>query len=128
MFSCVLIAVCGSLEMAGITSPAHLILGRSASLQCNYRLHNSSLYSVKWYKDGREFYRYMPGLDRQFEVFSVPGVNIEVITGAQTFFRSDVKINRKQNSNDICLLQHLYSSNTSVHLASVSLQSDGVYR
>ena len=89
--------------MAGITSPAHLILGRSASLQCNYRLHNSSLYSVKWYKDGREFYRYMPGLDRQFEVFSVPGVNIEVITGAKKNFRTNVKIDKnKTKTINVC--------------------------
>ena len=89
--------------MAGITSPAHLILGRSASLQCNYRLHNSSLYSVKWYKDGKEFYRYMPGLERQFEVFSVPGVNIEVITGPTIFLNTDVKINKnKSQTQNVC--------------------------
>ena len=64
--------------MLGFSVPPQLILGQSASLECNFDLEGSRLYSVKWYKNGQEFYRYMPGMERQYDVFDVPGVNIDV--------------------------------------------------
>ena len=66
------------LQLEELSSPAHLVLGQSASLVCNYNLANSSLYSLKWYKNGQEFFRFMPSLARSFEVFHVVGVNLDV--------------------------------------------------
>ena len=54
------------------------VLGQSAQLGCQYSLANSSLYSVKWYKNGQEFFRYMPSMARTFEVFHVSGVSLDV--------------------------------------------------
>ena len=68
----------GSLEMLGLSSPPHLQLGHSASLKCMYDLHNNSLYSLKWYKDGEEFFRFMPSISPNLEVFAVPGITIDV--------------------------------------------------
>ena len=64
--------------MLGFSVPPQLILGQSASLECNFDLEGSKLYSVKWYKNGQEFYRYMPSMERQYDVFDVAGVNIDV--------------------------------------------------
>ena len=64
--------------MKGPTVPGQLILGSGASLGCDYNLEGSRLYSVKWYKDGQEFFRYMPSMDNKIEVFSVRGVNVDV--------------------------------------------------
>ena len=64
--------------MRGPTVPGQLILGSGASLGCDYNLEGSRLYSVKWYKDGQEFFRYMPSMDNKIEVFSVRGVNVDV--------------------------------------------------
>ena len=64
--------------MKGLTVPGQLILGSGASLGCDYNLEGSKLYSVKWYKDGQEFFRFMPSMDNKIEVFSVRGVNVEV--------------------------------------------------
>ena len=64
--------------MKGMTVPKQLILGQSTTLECKYDLEGSKLYSVKWYKNGEEFYRFMPSMENQFEVFSVRGVNIDV--------------------------------------------------
>ena len=69
---------CGSLSMKGLTVPGQLILGSGASLGCDYNLEGSKLYSVKWYKDGQEFFRFMPSMDNKIEVFSVRGVHVEV--------------------------------------------------
>ena len=35
-------------------------MGHSLSLECDYRLEGDSLYSLKWYRDDREFFRYIP--------------------------------------------------------------------
>ena len=64
--------------MRGLSVPKQLILGQSASLVCNYDLEQSKLYSVKWYKDGQEFFRFMPSMESKVEVFSVRGVNVDV--------------------------------------------------
>jgi hypothetical protein len=37
-----------------------LQVGESSSLRCDYDLEGDSLYSIKWYKDNQEFYRYNP--------------------------------------------------------------------
>ena len=40
---------------------------------------HEQLYSVKWYKDGNEFYRYIPGdRDQRVTVFRLPGVKVDV--------------------------------------------------
>lgn len=36
------------------------------------------MYAVKWYKDGNEFYRYLPKENPQIQVFDVPGVHVDV--------------------------------------------------
>ena len=64
--------------MKGLTVPKQLILGQSARLGCNYNLENSKLYSVKWYKDGQEFFRFMPSMENKIEVFQVNGVHVDV--------------------------------------------------
>ena len=58
----------------------YMMSGHSASLVCKYDLQNSSLYSVKWYKNGQEFFRFMPSMSPATEVFAVPGVIIDVST------------------------------------------------
>merc|ERR1719433_1963449 len=70
---------CGSLSMRGLRAPKQLILGQSALLGCDYDLEQSRLYSVKWYKDGQEFFRFMPSMENKVEVFPVVGVNVDVI-------------------------------------------------
>ena len=91
--------------MLGVSVPPQLILGQSASLKCNYDLDGSKLYSVKWYKNGEEFYRYMPSMERQYDVFDVPGVNIDASIVDEddncfvTFFPACVQL--LQNSSPI---------------------------
>ena len=86
--------------MVGVSAPPQLILGQSATLECNFDLEGSRLYSVKWYKNGEEFYRYMPAMERQYDVFRVQGVHIDLA----------------------------YSNYKTVHMSSVSLDTRGVYR
>lgn len=58
--------------------PNHTVRDSSARLECHYALDQEVLYSVKWYKDGNEFYRYVPRDMPPAQVFPLPGVSIDV--------------------------------------------------
>ncbi|EDW39839.1 GL14264 [Drosophila persimilis] len=86
--------------MTEIKIPKHIMRHEDAALGCKFDLDGESLYSVKWYKDGFEFYRYVPRDMPPGQVFPLPGVDVEL-----------------QNSTDVVVV-----------LRSVSLQSTGRYR
>ena len=48
--------------MLEMVVPGQVILGEMASLHCLYDMEGEELYSVKWYKNGHEFFRYIPGI------------------------------------------------------------------
>lgn len=48
------------------------------TLRCEYDLDGKDLYSVKWYKDGAEFFRFMPGSTPAGRDFPVEGVHVDV--------------------------------------------------
>lgn len=41
-------------------------------------MEEDSLYSIKWYKGRREFYRYTPKEPQSIKTFPVAGINVEV--------------------------------------------------
>ncbi|KAH8278033.1 hypothetical protein KR026_003763 [Drosophila bipectinata] len=88
------------LTMTEIKIPKHIMRHEDAVLGCKFDLDGESLYSVKWYKDGFEFYRYVPRDMPPGQVFPLPGVDVEL-----------------QNSTEYAVV-----------LRSVSLQSTGRYR
>lgn len=49
-----------------------------AQLVCHYQLDDDILYSINWYKDSREFYRFSPYTYPQSKEFKGNGVNVEV--------------------------------------------------
>ncbi|XP_015607941.1 uncharacterized protein LOC107273862 [Cephus cinctus] len=89
-----------ALRMMEVMIPQHVIRGQNVRLECNFNLDRESLYSVKWYKDGNEFYRYVPRDMPPVLVFSLPGVTVDI-----------------HNSTE-----------KSVVLNSVNLMSSGLYR
>lgn len=72
-----------SIHITEIRVPKHVITGADAQLECRYDLAGDALYSVKWYKDGNEFYRYVPRDMPPAQVFKLPGVHVVV-----SFFHS----------------------------------------
>ncbi|KAI8125991.1 hypothetical protein CVS40_4075 [Lucilia cuprina] len=95
-----LIDITNSLTMTEVKIPNHIMRFKSAILGCRYSLDGESLYSVKWYKDGHEFYRYVPRNKPPGQAFPLPGINVDL-----------------RNSSD-----------TQVALRRVTLQSTGVYK
>ncbi|XP_045768512.1 uncharacterized protein LOC123869571 [Maniola jurtina] len=67
-----------SLELLELRVPAHVPLGTRPSLSCRWQLGPSDvLYSVKWYKDGKEFFRHVPRDVEPRRKFLLPGVDVE---------------------------------------------------
>lgn len=55
----------------------YTLVGHSTRLQCKYDLQGEKLYTVKWYKNGNEFYRFLPGESPEVQVFDVTGVHVD---------------------------------------------------
>ncbi|CAH0702534.1 unnamed protein product [Spodoptera exigua] len=73
-----------SLRLVELRVPTHEPEGGMALLGCQYDLEGDTLYSVKWYKDGREFYRFVPKNDPPVYYFQAPGVNVEIGRSSNT--------------------------------------------
>lgn len=61
-----------------VVIPAAVKRGDNALLICNYDMEGDSLYSIKWYKGRREFYRYTPKEPQFIKTFPVAGISVEV--------------------------------------------------
>ena len=58
--------------------PSQAIKGEDVVLECLYDLQGDSLYSVKWYRNGQEFYRHIPTDKPNTVVFRKPGLIVDV--------------------------------------------------
>lgn len=48
------------------------------ALRCIYDLGDEELYSVKWYKNGDEFFTFMPSMSPPGRQYDVEGVKVDV--------------------------------------------------
>ncbi|GIY74210.1 hypothetical protein CDAR_235021 [Caerostris darwini] len=62
--------------MMDVPSPTNH--GESVELICSYELDEDKLYSVKWYKDDVEFYRYVPNDWPPGQFLPLQGVRVDV--------------------------------------------------
>ena len=59
--------------------PPHALRGQKAVMRCNYDLEGDRLYSVKWYYNQKEFYRFIPSDNPKVTIFNNHhGVNVNV--------------------------------------------------
>ncbi|XP_022919317.2 uncharacterized protein [Onthophagus taurus] len=61
-----------------VSVPQFKVYDEIAQFLCEYNLKPESLYSVKWYKDNEEFYRYVPKRKPPATSFKVEGVNVNI--------------------------------------------------
>ncbi|CAH2263450.1 jg13909 [Pararge aegeria aegeria] len=78
-----------SIRIKELQVPGVAAEGGQALLGCQFDLEGDELYSVKWYKDGREFYRYVPSNDEAISYFSMPGVFVDVSHSSSTMVALD---------------------------------------
>lgn len=76
----------GALKLTKFLIPAYVQKGSSASLVCQYVLDaGESLYTLKWYKDGVEFYRFEPGAQPSQKIFPQSGVQVNLSLSNDTY-------------------------------------------
>ena len=66
------------IRLLNVDIPPHAIRGQNARLTCKYDLEGDNLYSIKWYRNGHEFYRYIPSDHPQTTIFNGNGINVDV--------------------------------------------------
>ncbi|KAF7283581.1 uncharacterized protein LOC143194125 [Rhynchophorus ferrugineus] len=61
-----------------VTIPKAVKVYDTVTLLCKYDLEGEQLYSVKWYKGNKEFFRYIPKEMPSMLVFPIPGINVDL--------------------------------------------------
>jgi len=69
--------VADSIKLDHVGVPSYAIQDKEAVLECPFDLEGASLYSVKWYKNGREFFRFLPKNPHPMTVYVRPGVEVD---------------------------------------------------
>lgn len=92
-------------------------------------MEGEALYAVKWYKDGHEFYRYVPRDSPPVQIFPREGINVDV---SFFFLLSDDYDDEVEffwaSSFSLYSLQVQNSTNDQVVLDPIELASTGKYR
>jgi len=73
-----------SIRLTRTLLPSHAILGEDVVLECGYDMEGDRLYSVKWYRNGKEFYRHIPSDSPPTAVFSQPGLVVDEVHSTET--------------------------------------------
>ncbi|XP_015927693.2 cell adhesion molecule 4 [Parasteatoda tepidariorum] len=78
--------------------PNPVVTGDSVRLQCGYDLGNETLYAVKWYKNNREFFRYVPAANPPLKAFTQLGVDVDLSrSGNSTVFLRNLSMDSYGN-------------------------------
>jgi hypothetical protein len=71
--------LCDGLKVTGFRVPSLALYGSDVELDCAFSAaRNAKLYSVKWYQNHEEFYRYMFAERTPVTAFTRPGINVDV--------------------------------------------------
>ncbi|XP_054285924.1 uncharacterized protein LOC129002270 [Macrosteles quadrilineatus] len=66
-----------SLKMVRVSVPQYTLRGDPVELLCEFDLQGDRLYSVSWYKDHDEFYRYVPRGNPPQHTYYIDGINVD---------------------------------------------------
>lgn len=72
------------LRLTSLLVPGSVQSGEHVRLLCEYDLESETLYSVKWYKNNIEFFRYLPAEAMPGQVYDLPGLFVDVGQRAYT--------------------------------------------
>ncbi|XP_046635766.1 uncharacterized protein LOC124314604 [Daphnia pulicaria] len=71
--------LCDGLKVTGFRVPSLALYGSDVELDCAFSAaRNAKLYSVKWYQNHEEFYRYMFAERTPVTAFTRPGINVDL--------------------------------------------------
>lgn len=66
-----------SLKILELTVPTHKLVGEGVRLVCKFDMEGEMLYSVKWYRNEQEFYRFVPNDRPKLQIFPQDGIKVE---------------------------------------------------
>ena len=67
-----------ALNLKSIHVPEYPVAGEPADLECCFDLEEDKLYSVTWYRDDKEFFKYAPKAANKIKTFNMTGLLIDV--------------------------------------------------
>ncbi|KAG8186974.1 hypothetical protein JTE90_005747 [Oedothorax gibbosus] len=79
------------LRLVSLHVPTRVIVGETIKLSCGYDLEDDKLYSIKWYRDDVEFFRYVPRDVPPGQFFPLQGVTVDAkrLVSATAILRSE---------------------------------------
>ncbi|XP_076317512.1 uncharacterized protein LOC143229275 [Tachypleus tridentatus] len=73
-----LIFAVSAIHIVSLHFPDKVNSGQELQLRCDYNLDGENLYSVKWYRDDMEFFRYVPMDNPVKQIFSLDGIEVDI--------------------------------------------------
>ncbi|XP_026735464.1 uncharacterized protein LOC113499258 [Trichoplusia ni] len=86
VFVCIALHFIGTvitLKSLQIHVPKAVLTGHDADLMCTYELEGAQLYSIRWYRNMIEFYRFVPKESPATKVFPVAEIKVDVAASDQ---------------------------------------------
>lgn len=74
-----MVAVASTIRMISVTIDQYAVVDTSATLACHTDTEVSRIYQVKWYHNGREFYRFQPGKEPPAMVFRNNSTRVDLL-------------------------------------------------
>ncbi|XP_076307906.1 uncharacterized protein LOC143223622 isoform X2 [Tachypleus tridentatus] len=74
----VLVFAVSAIHTVSLYFPDEIQSGQDLQLRCDYNLEGENLYSVKWYRDDMEFFRYVPMDNPVKQYFSLDGIQVDI--------------------------------------------------
>ncbi|KAH8024390.1 hypothetical protein HPB51_022874 [Rhipicephalus microplus] len=84
--------LCECLRLVRLDMPSAVIRGDPLWLNCSFDLESDDLYSVKWYKNHREFFRFLPSENPPGQAYRLSGVYVD----AQMLHAEVLNISRRR--------------------------------
>lgn len=107
MYMCVYVYVykiVGNCSITGATGlkdltinvPAVVRSGDTVTLSCHYDLEGLSLYTIQWFLEDTEFYRYLFEADPPYTIFEVDGIHVNVSISYLHYIRRFIEIQERR--------------------------------
>ncbi|XP_076373896.1 uncharacterized protein LOC143258594 [Tachypleus tridentatus] len=72
-----IIKAVGTLRILNLDVPQTVQSGEAVELTCAYDLEGDNLYSIKWYRDDMEFFRFVPRDNPPHQFFPLKGIKVD---------------------------------------------------
>lgn len=70
------------LRMKSLSVPDPVVVGQTIKLTCLFELEGDTLYSIKWYRNDVEFFRFVPRDNPPGQYFPMDGVHVDMLRSA----------------------------------------------